>query len=66
MFQIAANGVDLDKLVIGKPATASDASNGFIDPETLAGCVAQAKDQGWDAGVMVWEVSNKSLSLNLG
>ncbi|OCB91529.1 glycoside hydrolase [Sanghuangporus baumii] len=55
LFQIAANGVDLDKLVIGKPATSGDASNGFIDPETLAGCVSQAKGQGWDAGVMVWE-----------
>ncbi|KAL5504980.1 hypothetical protein ACEPAH_7643 [Sanghuangporus vaninii] len=55
LFQIAANGVDLDKLVIGKPATSGDASNGFIDPATLAGCVSQAKNQGWDAGVMVWE-----------
>ena len=48
LFQIAANGVSLDKLVIGKPALASgDASNGYIDPNTLAGCVAQAKSQGW-------------------
>ncbi|KAL5483523.1 hypothetical protein ACEPAI_8755 [Sanghuangporus weigelae] len=55
LFQIAANGVDLNKLVIGKPATSADASNGFIDPSTLAGCVAQARNRGWDAGVMVWE-----------
>lgn len=68
LFQIAANGVALDKLVIGKPGISSDASNGFIDPSTLAGCVEQAKNQGWDAGVMVWEVrslftlsANKSL-----
>lgn len=47
LFQIAANGVPLSKLVIGKPGTTSDASNGYIDPTTLAGCVAQAKGQGW-------------------
>ena len=47
LFQIAANGVSLNKLVIGKPATASDASNGYIDPSTLASCVSQAAAQGW-------------------
>ena len=46
----------LDKLVIGKPATSGDASNGFMDTSTLASCVGQAKSQGWDGGVMVWEV----------
>ncbi|KAH9940687.1 glycoside hydrolase family 18 protein [Amylocystis lapponica] len=55
LFQIAAAGPTLDKLLIGKPATGSDASNGYIDPNTLAGCVEQAKNQNWDAGVMVWE-----------
>ena len=58
LFQIAANGVSLNKLVIGKPATAGDASNGFIAPATLAGCLAQAKAKGWSAGAMVWEVSS--------
>lgn len=47
LFQIAANGVTLDKLLIGKPATTSDASNGYIDPSTLASCVSQAASQGW-------------------
>ncbi|KAK0238913.1 glycoside hydrolase family 18 protein [Armillaria nabsnona] len=47
LFQIADNGVDLSKLVIGKPATASDASNGYMDPGTLATCLGTAKDQGW-------------------
>ncbi|KAK0501322.1 glycoside hydrolase superfamily [Armillaria luteobubalina] len=53
--QIADNGVDLSKLVIGKPATASDASNGYMDPDTLATCLGIAKDQGWDGGAMVWQ-----------
>ena len=62
LFQIAASGVSLDKLVIGKPATSSDASNGYIDPTTLATCVEQAQAQGWDAGVMVWEFPDAAAS----
>ncbi|KAJ7180662.1 glycoside hydrolase family 18 protein [Mycena filopes] len=55
LFQIAASGVPLSKLVIGKPATAGEASNGFMSASTLAGCLATAKSQGWNAGAMVWE-----------
>ncbi|KAH0832271.1 hypothetical protein J3R83DRAFT_13264 [Lanmaoa asiatica] len=55
LFQISANGVSLDKLVIGKPGTTSDASNGYIDPSTLASCVSEAAAKGWNAGVMVWQ-----------
>ncbi|KAF8435382.1 glycoside hydrolase family 18 protein [Boletus edulis BED1] len=55
LFQIAANGVSLNKLVIGKPGTAGDASNGYMSTSTLASCVAQARSNGWNAGVMVWE-----------
>ena len=48
LFQIAASGVPLNKLLIGKPAKDKiDADNGYIDPNTLATCVAQAKSQGW-------------------
>lgn len=57
LFQIAASGVPLNKLVIGKPGTSGDASNGFMSTSLLASCVSQAKAQGWNAGVMVWEVS---------
>ncbi|KAJ3557725.1 hypothetical protein NM688_g1316 [Phlebia brevispora] len=62
LFQIAANGVSLDKLVIGKPANSGDANNGYIDPATLATCVEDAKNQGWDAGVMVWEFPDAAAS----
>ncbi|KAJ7446727.1 glycoside hydrolase family 18 protein [Mycena latifolia] len=55
LFQIAASGVPLSKLVIGKPATTSAADNGFMAAATLAGCLATAKSQGWNAGAMVWE-----------
>ncbi|KAJ6591490.1 glycoside hydrolase family 18 protein [Mycena vulgaris] len=52
LFQIAASGVPLSKLVIGKPATTGAASNGFMAAATLAGCLATAKSQGWNAGAM--------------
>ncbi|KAE9394718.1 glycoside hydrolase family 18 protein [Gymnopus androsaceus JB14] len=49
LFQIAASGVTLDKLVIGKPAVAADeTAGGFIDPGTLATCVEEAKGRRMD------------------
>lgn len=62
LFQIAASGVPLNKLVIGKPATTADANNGYMDPSTLASCLGAAKAQGWDAGVMVWEYPDAAAS----
>jgi len=58
LFEIAASGVPLSKLVIGKPATESDANNGFMSTDTLATCLKQASGKGWNAGVMVWEFSS--------
>ncbi|KAF8634552.1 hypothetical protein AX17_004142 [Amanita inopinata Kibby_2008] len=62
LFQIADSGVPLSKLVIGKPASPSDASNGYMSTSTLAGCIQQAKKQGWSAGVSVWEYPNADAS----
>lgn len=47
VFQLAENGVELHKIVIGKPATGADAVNGFMDTTTLATCLVQAKERGW-------------------
>ncbi|KAJ7623188.1 glycoside hydrolase family 18 protein [Roridomyces roridus] len=55
LFQIAANGVPLSKLVVGKPATSTAASDGFIAPAALAGCLKTAVNGGWTGGVSVWE-----------
>lgn len=56
VFEIhSVAGVDLNKIVIGKPVGPGDANNGQIDATTLAGCVSQAKGMGWAAGVMAWE-----------
>lgn len=55
VFQIHSTaGVDLSKIVIGKPGTTADASNGYIDPGTFASCLAQGKSSGWTGGAMVW------------
>ena len=50
VFEIAASGVELNKLVIGKPAQAAgNANNGYVAPETLATCLSEAKAKGWSA-----------------
>lgn len=49
--QLADAGVDLNKIVIGKPGIASDATNGgFMEPSELAQCIKQATANGWNAG----------------
>ncbi|KAI1792510.1 glycoside hydrolase [Ganoderma leucocontextum] len=64
VFEIHASGVDLNKIVIGKPALAAgDATNGgYISPSTLATCLATAKKSGWHAGVMVWQFPDGAAS----
>ena len=56
LFEIPKHGIPLSKLVIGKPATAADATNGYMSPATLGSCVKKAKAKGWNGGVMVWPV----------
>ncbi|TFK85135.1 glycoside hydrolase family 18 protein [Polyporus arcularius HHB13444] len=58
LFEIANNGVDLNKLVIGKPGGVTDATNGFMDPATLGQCVAQAAARGWNGGIMAFQFPN--------
>lgn len=59
MFGIQQSGVDLQKLVIGKPGVIGDSTNGgFIDPTTLGGCIKQAVAKGWNAGVMSFQFPN--------
>ncbi|EIW78011.1 glycoside hydrolase family 18 protein [Coniophora puteana RWD-64-598 SS2] len=56
VFEIAASGVPFNKLVIGKPATTGDQTNGgFMSTGDLATCIKTAKGKGWDAGVMTWQ-----------
>ncbi|EIW77020.1 glycoside hydrolase family 18 protein [Coniophora puteana RWD-64-598 SS2] len=56
LFQIVASGVAADKLVIGKPGTTGDETNGgYMSASDLASCLQQATAKKWNAGVMVWE-----------
>ena len=57
VLEIAASGVALNKIVIGKPLGKTDApSGGFMAPATLGQCVKQASQAKWNAGVMAFEV----------
>lgn len=56
LLQIVASGVEQQKVVLGKPAGPTDAeTQDYMTAEALATCVAQAKAQGWSAGLMLWE-----------
>jgi len=52
------SNVPLEKLILGKPAKASDADEKEtqLSRSALASCIQQAKeDLGWNAGAMFWE-----------
>jgi len=54
--EIKAEGIPLEKIVVGKPFVAGDAGNGYVSPATLHTFFAQAKSElGWNAGVMAWQ-----------
>ncbi|TDL19770.1 glycoside hydrolase family 18 protein [Rickenella mellea] len=62
VFQIAASGIPMSKIVIGKPANSGDADNGYMPTSTLATCLQTAKAQGWTGGAMVWEFPDAAAS----
>jgi chitinase len=55
--EIAARGIPLKKLVVGKPILPSDASNtGYVPQEKLGKWAEQAYDElGWFAGIGHWQ-----------
>jgi len=58
------NGIPFEKMVIGKPITTGDASNGYVDPCTLYKWGLRAKKEfGWKAGFMGWMYSPGSASM---
>ena len=49
-------GIPLNKIVVGKPVQTSEASNGYVDPNTLHDWFVKANgDFSWNTGVMGWE-----------
>lgn len=64
VFEISKNeNIPLSKLVIGKPATTSDASSGYMDPHSLGKCYASARSQGWNAGMVFWQYPHLTTSM---
>ena len=56
VFEINSySSVPLSKIVIGKPLDEDGAANGYMSASTLNSCVKQAKEKGWNGGVMYWE-----------
>jgi len=54
--EINSQGVPLSQIVVGKPTMTNEASNGYVDGNTLGGFVSQASgDINWNTGVMGWE-----------
>ena len=61
--QISNAGINLNKLVVGKPLLTSDASNGYVDPTVLGQWFVEAQSNlGWNAGVMTWQWHNQDIS----
>ncbi|KAL7410595.1 glycoside hydrolase superfamily [Mrakia frigida] len=66
LFEIAAQGIPLKKLVIGKPSANDQAQNGYMSTELLKTCIDQASREGGTnfAGAMQWQWDASSTSTN--
>lgn len=63
--EMFSNGIPLEKIVVGKPATPSDAydQGSYMAPENINNAlVAAYKHNGWKTGVMFWQFSSDSNS----
>ncbi|KAJ3073797.1 hypothetical protein HDU98_000648 [Podochytrium sp. JEL0797] len=61
VFEIAAQGVALDKIVIGKPLTPTNlapSATGYMHAADLQNCLVQANGMGWGAGAMGWKLGD--------
>jgi len=56
--EIAAKGIPMNKIVVGKPVTPSDASNtGWMDMTALGDAATRAyKELNWYGGIMYWQL----------
>lgn len=53
--EINKGGVDIDALVVGKPALPGDADSGYVDSSDLSGMISNAQiNVGWNSGIMTW------------
>jgi chitinase len=51
--EIINSGIPASKVIVGKPGSAGDASNGVMDPATLGGCISSSSVK--PGGVMSWQ-----------
>ncbi|KAH7087279.1 glycoside hydrolase, partial [Auriculariales sp. MPI-PUGE-AT-0066] len=59
VFQMIRNRVPGEKIVVGKPAGAKDASNGFYSAPALGSCLRKyAGRNGYQGSAMVWQWAN--------
>jgi hypothetical protein len=58
-------GIDLAKLVVGKPLRVEDAGSGYIAPATFGKCLKKAVAKGWTGGYMYWQWNPKDGPLAL-
>lgn len=57
--EIIAAGVSGSKIVIGKPATTIDATNGWMPADALNAAITQNYAfNGWNTGLMFWQYSS--------
>jgi len=60
--EIAAYGIPMEKIVLGKPVRQSDASNGQMSTSQLNAVIKQANLMGWNSGIMGWLYRGKQES----
>ena len=58
--EIANHGVEMERLVVGKPVLRSDAANtGWMSASDLQSAIVKAKAElNWNAGIMTWQYSS--------
>ncbi|CDZ97380.1 Polyadenylation factor I complex, subunit, Yth1 (CPSF subunit) [Phaffia rhodozyma] len=67
LFEIANQGIPIEKLLIGKPSTSAQASNGYMSSDLMASCLSEALSTanasgGSLGGVMYWQWESRSSS----
>lgn len=54
--EIAASGIPIEKIVIGKPGGPGDGNNGIMDPAAIGSCISSKGNKA--GGVMAWQLSH--------
>ncbi|KAH8922653.1 glycoside hydrolase family 18 protein [Atractiella rhizophila] len=55
ILELNARGIPMEKLVLGKPSTPANAGSGYMTAAQLQPCVQDARNNGWNGGLMLWQ-----------